>query len=354
METKLCKACGKELTLNMFSNSKSGKNGLNNKCKECVKEYSKQRYGKEYTSSYYKKNRTKILEQMNSKYIKKENAEHDEGYYIIRKKEISERKKKWYEENAGHDKNYSEKQRVIIDNLIKEKYKNEFILLIPYVNERTKILIRCLVCKNEYSISGKTLNKTNHSCNKCKEIATKIRTELKRKPRFVIDTDYMRNEIKVLTNGEYTLLGEFKGCKIPVQMKHDKCGHTWDIRRGDFIGKGCRCPQCYITDKCKELGITIAEWGKEGDHDNRKLQRWSSKVKKRDNKKCVVCGNSKNLNAHHLNGYHWDIENRNNIDNGVTLCETCHHGFHDIYGWGGNTKEQFEEFEKPKQLALTF
>lgn len=72
----------------------------------------------------------------------------------------------------------------------------------------------------------------------------------------------------------------------------------------------------------------------------------------RDNYTCQCCGtvgNGKNLNAHHLNGYNWDIENRTNIDNGITLCETCHNNFHNTYGRGDNTKEQFEKWINNKE-----
>lgn len=74
---------------------------------------------------------------------------------------------------------------------------------------------------------------------------------------------------------------------------------------------------------------------------------WRKKVYERDNYTCQCCGeigNGSNLNAHHLNGYKWDVENRTNVNNGITLCETCHKEFHGVYGKGKNTKEQFEEF----------
>lgn len=70
------------------------------------------------------------------------------------------------------------------------------------------------------------------------------------------------------------------------------------------------------------------------------------KVYERDNYTCQCCGNKRggNLVAHHLNGYNWDKEHRTDVNNGITLCENCHKKFHHIYGYGNNTKEQFEEF----------
>lgn len=68
-------------------------------------------------------------------------------------------------------------------------------------------------------------------------------------------------------------------------------------------------------------------------------------VMKRDDYTCQVCGTrGGNLAVHHLNGYNWDIDNRYNPDNGVTLCQSCHRNFHKRYGMGNNTVEQFNEY----------
>lgn len=68
-------------------------------------------------------------------------------------------------------------------------------------------------------------------------------------------------------------------------------------------------------------------------------------VMKRDNYSCQICAtHGDTLNVHHLNSYDWDKENRTNPDNGITLCKTCHTDFHMKYGYGKNTREQFNEY----------
>ena len=48
-------------------------------------------------------------------------------------------------------------------------------------------------------------------------------------------------------------------------------------------------------------------------------------VKDRDGHKCVICGSTENLNAHHI-GYDGDRMDENDI---VTLCNRCHECLHD-------------------------
>ena len=69
-------------------------------------------------------------------------------------------------------------------------------------------------------------------------------------------------------------------------------------------------------------------------------------VLKRDKFKCQICNNNRKLIAHHLDGFHWCVFGRNDVNNGVTLCNVCHKRFHKKYGRRNNIKEQFEEFKE--------
>lgn len=77
---------------------------------------------------------------------------------------------------------------------------------------------------------------------------------------------------------------------------------------------------------------------------------WRYKVKEKANFTCDCCGkrDGGHLNAHHLDGYNWCKKGRLDITNGVCLCESCHKEFHNIYGRGNNTKEQYIEFKENK------
>jgi 5-methylcytosine-specific restriction endonuclease McrA len=76
--------------------------------------------------------------------------------------------------------------------------------------------------------------------------------------------------------------------------------------------------------------------------------RWRRAVKKRDNYTCQKCDrhtlDNNKLHAHHIEDYKGNIDKRTVLDNGITLCISCHDDFHHQYGYGNNTKTQLEEF----------
>lgn len=76
---------------------------------------------------------------------------------------------------------------------------------------------------------------------------------------------------------------------------------------------------------------------------------WRKSIYEKDNYTCQKCkkrGNEIKLNAHHINNYSSDTENRFNINNGITLCIECHKKFHRNYGNKNNSYEQIKKFLK--------
>ena len=105
-------------------------------------------------------------------------------------------------------------------------------------------------------------------------------------------------------------------------------------------------------------GENNPRWNPERTHDQRVKERktfeyanWRRGVFDRDNYTCQSCGDGKggNLIAHHLESYHSNKAARYDIDNGVTLCKTCHLEYHRGYGWKNATRQKFEAFVASRQ-----
>lgn len=87
------------------------------------------------------------------------------------------------------------------------------------------------------------------------------------------------------------------------------------------------------------------------DRDDPELQVWSREVKIRDEFTCQICGvRGVQLESHHKNGFNAFPNERLDISNGVTLCKRCHIRFHSIFGKGGNTKFQYNQYEKTAKI----
>ena len=133
----------------------------------------------------------------------------------------------------------------------------------------------------------------------------------------------------------------------------------------------CKCGQeisvlaYYLKNKdTKSCGCLKLRTGKDSPiynhnktNDEREVDRsalgyrtWRKSVYERDNYTCQCCGDSKgrNLNAHHIKNWADNPELRYDIDNGITLCSTCHKVFHKIYKKRNNNKNQLIEFLNKK------
>lgn len=73
---------------------------------------------------------------------------------------------------------------------------------------------------------------------------------------------------------------------------------------------------------------------------------WRESVLKRDGFKCVVCGDTEHLEAHHMYGYKENPNLATKVTNGVTLCKWCHKKYHSKYGVKNINPVDFMNFIK--------
>lgn len=137
------------------------------------------------------------------------------------------------------------------------------------------------------------------------------------------------------------------------------CGESIKVRVDGLLNGHTKSCGCYKSELMKSrkgknspsynFSITDEDRILKRTLNRDKLNSWRKNIFKRDDYKCVICGQNGYLHAHHLDGYHWCKDKRYDLNNGVTLCKEHHYTFHKKYGYKNNTKEQFEDYLKHAQ-----
>lgn len=99
-----------------------------------------------------------------------------------------------------------------------------------YVNAKTKILMHCNTCNENWKANPAEICKGRYGCPYCAGTHKKT-------------TTIFSAEIKQLTKGEYILLSEYTNNKTKVEILHVKCKKTFLVKPNNFLG-GTRCPYC--------------------------------------------------------------------------------------------------------------
>lgn len=232
------------------------------------------------------------------------------------------------------------------------------LLSTVYKNAHEKLLIQC-ACGEEFEVRFYTFKNGQKQCSKC-SIEKRAK---KQRNQVIFNCEYCGKE-KSVPKSELGKEHNFcsRECYLKWQSKGrivfncDYCGKESSTKKYEFEkGKHHFCSQeCQYKWRSENIrgkahysyNHNISDEERERNRDYPEYNDFKRDVYERDNYTCVCCGDNKggNLNAHHLNSYNFDKEHRTDINNGVTLCKKCHKEFHDLYGYGNNTKAQFREF----------
>ena len=214
-----------------------------------------------------------------------------------------------------------------------------------------KIYKKCKDCGEfkfikDFSKNRKTHDGTEGGCKKCKFekskrnhtgnclICSKLFNSSKSKTKYCSqECSWIAKETKVTVNCDYcgrsTVIGFSRFNSFERHFCCTTCMGKW--KSENLSGENNKLYDHTIPLEQRERKRHIEGYG-----------NFIKDVFERDNYTCIKCNKrGVHLNAHHLNGYKWDIENRVNPNNGASLCVKCHKEFHSIYGRGTNTKEQF-------------
>lgn len=90
----------------------------------------------------------------------------------------------------------------------------------------------------------------------------------------------------------------------------------------------------YCSRRCSALSLSKLGYVVESNKKRKKLttsksrtsqdKQWAKEVLKRDSYQCQHCGIREKLQAHHVLPYAKYPDKRLDLDNGITLCATCH------------------------------
>src|ERR1035437_877804 len=155
---KLCKRCNIEKERVNFSKTTSSKDGLNSWCKECKREYSKEKYKNTIIVKVGTKSCSKCLAVKDVSEFSKGNGEdglsnwckpcHNEfnkTFYIENKERLKPIRKKWMRENKDKIKDYYTERYVEYD---KERLSNIIKIIKKKLIKREKIIEKQKLAKS--------------------------------------------------------------------------------------------------------------------------------------------------------------------------------------------------------------
>lgn len=110
-----------------------------------------------------------------------------------------------------------------------ELVNNEYLVVSEYISSNEKIKFYHKKCNKIFKMTPNSFLVGNR-CPFCRSNAKK-------------DTEWFKEKVDNLTNGEFTVLGEYENSATKILMKHNKCGYEWSTTPNNFL-RYLSCPSC--------------------------------------------------------------------------------------------------------------
>lgn len=198
----------------------------------------------------------------------------------------------------------------------------------------------CVVCKTKFENKNKYLRKT--CSKKCNYILVSSKTKNRGKGKLTKKCVICNTEFTTWPSGDYKTCGgkcTHKLQSINATGKKKSEEHRKNISQAlknsdkakkNWFKKGKDNP-AYGRN---QTGPANNNWkgGKTNTNQKRRndprLIEWRKKVMERDNFTCQDCGKRGYLHAHHIIPFSEDFSKAFDINNGKTLCVSCHEKVH--------------------------
>lgn len=237
------------------------------------------------------------------------------------------------------------------------------LLSTEYKNNHTPLLFRCRVCGENFERDFSHIKLGRFRCPTCGRVAGAKKLEY-----TLDDVD------ELLSYRNYIRIGPYVNAGTPflVECQHQ---HQFSLILSHYLTGHSGCKKC-ANEAMKGEGHPNWKGGESEviDHFRKILFAWKRQVLIRDGFNCVLSQRHDNLVVHHLLSFNSIIAaaseqtslpilrrikdysqedltrleeavlNLHPLSNGITLTREIHNSFHQQYGKGNNTVEQFIEF----------
>jgi len=200
-------------------------------------------------------------------------------YYKKNKDQISlKNKEKYWNSHTKKQRSFTEEE---FQERIKEHYGIKIKTLTEYINSKTKIKVKCMICDNEWGTQAKNLLQ-GRGCKKCSDLK-----KTKSHDKFI-------EEVSEIFGDKINIISKYESANKQIKLKCNDCDNEWETKASHLIHEKSGCPKCVAIERGFKSRKSHEEFVLEMKHLNKDYEvigNYETATKKIEIK-CKVCDNS--------------------------------------------------------------